>query len=43
MGRCWSFACGAIVAGAFDECLEVGRGVNGEPLCAEVGVSCVVY
>ncbi len=42
MCRGGSFECVGVIAGAFDEGLEVGRGVSGEPSCVEVRVPCVV-
>ena len=38
-----SFVCVGVVAGAFDEGLEISRSVCGEPSCVEVSVPCVVY
>ena len=43
MCRGGSFECCAVVAGALNEGLEVGRGVSGEPSCVEVSVPCMVY
>jgi hypothetical protein len=35
--------CVGVVTGLFDEGLEVGPSVSGEPSCVEVSVPCVVY
>ena len=38
-----SFECCDVVVGAFNEDLEVGRGMSVEPSCVEVSVPCVMY
>ena len=43
MCRGGSLECCDVVVGAFNEGLEVGRGVNGGPSGVEVNLPCVVY